>query len=40
MKELFGLTRFIGHMDVGDPAHDVMMKSIQLFGDKIAPQVR
>ena len=40
MKELFGLTRFIGHMDVGDPAHDVTMKSIQLFGDKIAPQVR
>ena len=40
MKELFGLTRFIGHMDVGDPAHDVMMKSIQLFGDKIAPQVK
>ena len=40
MKEIFGITRFIGHMDVGDPAHDVMMKSIQLFGDKTAPQVR
>ncbi|RRQ46325.1 LLM class flavin-dependent oxidoreductase [Chryseobacterium sp. SC28] len=40
MKDLFGLTRFIGHMDVGDPAHDVMMKSIALFGEKVAPQVR
>lgn len=40
MKEIFGITRFIGHMDVGDPANDVMMKSIQLFGDKTASQVR
>jgi len=40
MKEIFGITRFIGHMDVGDPAHDVMMKSIELFGEKTAPQVR
>lgn len=40
MKELFGLTRFIGHMDVGDPAHDVMMRSIELFGEKVAPIVK
>ncbi|WP_435523468.1 LLM class flavin-dependent oxidoreductase [Chryseobacterium indoltheticum] len=40
MKEIFGITRFIGHMDVGDPANDIMMKSIELFGEKIAPQVR
>ncbi|MCG2792812.1 MAG: LLM class flavin-dependent oxidoreductase [Weeksellaceae bacterium] len=40
MKELFGLTRFIGHMDVGDPAHDGMMKSIELFGEKVAPIVK
>lgn len=40
MKELFGLTRFIGHMDVGDPAHDVMMRSIELFGEKVAPVVK
>jgi alkanesulfonate monooxygenase SsuD/methylene tetrahydromethanopterin reductase-like flavin-dependent oxidoreductase (luciferase family) len=40
MKEIFGITRFIGHMDVGDPADDIMMKSIELFGEKIAPQVR
>ena len=40
VKELFGLTRFIGHMDVGDPAHDMMMKSVEIFGEKVAPLVR
>lgn len=40
MKEIFGITRFIGHMDVGDPAHEVMMKSIKLFGEKVAPKVK
>lgn len=40
MKELFGITRFIGHMDVGAPENDIMMKSIELFGDKVAPIVR
>lgn len=40
MKDLFGITRFIGHMDIGDPAHDVMMKSIELFGEKVAPKVK
>ena len=40
MKEIFGITRFIGHMDVGDPANEVMMKSIELFGEKVAPQVK
>ncbi|WP_407405809.1 LLM class flavin-dependent oxidoreductase [Chryseobacterium sp.] len=40
MKEIFGITRFIGHMDVGDPSHDVMMNSIELFGKKVAPLVR
>lgn len=40
MHELFGITRFIGHMDVGDPTHANMMKSIELFGSKVAPAVR
>ena len=40
MKEIFGITRFIGHMDIGDPKHDVMMKSIELFGEKVAPKVK
>lgn len=40
MHELFGITRFIGHMDVGAPDHHLMMKSIELFGTKVAPEVR
>lgn len=40
VKEIFGLTRFIGHMDVGSPENDIMRKSIQLFGEKVAPLVR
>jgi probable LLM family oxidoreductase len=40
MKEMFGLTRFSAHMDVGGPAHDKMMKSIEIFGAKIAPEVK
>lgn len=39
-EELFGLTRFSAHMDVGGPSHQEMMKSIEIFGDKIAPKVR
>lgn len=40
MKEIFGITRFIGHMDVGAPENDIMMKSIELFGEKVAPIVK
>ena len=40
MKEIFGITRFIGHMDVGAPENDVMIKSIKLFGEKVGPKVR
>jgi len=40
MHELFGLTRFSAHMDVGGPSHASLMKSIELFGTKIAPKVR
>ena len=39
-RELFGITRFIGHMDVGDPSHAKMMKSIEIFGKEVAPAVR
>jgi hypothetical protein len=27
-------------MDVGDPAHDIMMKSIELFGEKVKPTIQ
>ena len=40
MKEIFGITRFVGHMDVGAPENEVMMKSIELLGEKVAPLVR
>jgi probable LLM family oxidoreductase len=40
MQELFGLTRFSAHMDVGGPSHSSMMKSIEIFGTRIAPKVR
>ena len=39
VKEMFGLTRYIAHMDVGAPSHEVMMKSIELFGTKVAEKV-
>lgn len=40
MQENFGLTRFSAHMDVGAPSHARMMKSIEIFGNEIAPAVR
>lgn len=40
LQELLGLTRFAAHMDVGGPSHCELMKSIELFGSRIAPEVR
>lgn len=40
LQEMFGLTRFVAHMDVGGPAHKDLMKAIELFGTKVAPEVR
>lgn len=40
MEEIFGLTRFSAHMDVGGPSHASLMKSIELYGTQIAPKVR
>jgi probable LLM family oxidoreductase len=40
MHEMFGLTRFSAHMDVGGPSHALLMKSIEIFGTRIAPKVR
>ena len=39
-QDLFGLTRFSAHMDVGAPSHKDMMKSIEIFGTKIAPNIK
>ena len=40
VQEMFGLTRFVAHMDTGGPPHADIMKSIELFGTKVAPAVR
>lgn len=40
LQEMFGLTRFSAHMDVGGPSHASLMKSIEIYGTKIAPKVR
>ncbi|MET3732709.1 LLM class flavin-dependent oxidoreductase [Moheibacter stercoris] len=38
--ELFGLTRFIAHIDIGGPTHLEMMKAIELYGTQVVPEVR
>jgi probable LLM family oxidoreductase len=37
---LFGHDRFLAQMAVGSLPHDKMLKSIELFGTKVAPEVR
>ena len=38
--ELFGHTRFLAQMDVGRQSHERVMRSIELFGTRVAPEVR
>lgn len=38
--ELFGLTRFIAHLDVGGPSHSQLMRTIELYGSKVIPIVK
>ena len=40
LQEMFGLTRFSAHMDVGGPSHESLLKSIEIYGTRIAPAVR
>jgi len=40
MNEMFGLNRFSAHLDVGGPSHAMLMKSIEIYGTKIAPKVQ
>lgn len=39
-QKLFGLTRFMAHLDTGGPPHKEIMRSIELLGSKVAPIVR
>ena len=38
--ELFGFTRFLAQASIGTVPHQLIMKSIELFGTKVAPVVR
>ncbi|HEY5367995.1 MAG TPA: LLM class flavin-dependent oxidoreductase [Hanamia sp.] len=38
--ELFGNTRFLAQASIGNVPHNLIMKSIELFGDKVAPVIR
>ena len=38
--ELFGNTRFLAQMSMGTMPHDKIMRSIELFGTKVVPEVR
>lgn len=38
--DLFGLTRFVAHLDVGGPSHKELMKTIELYGTKVVPIVK
>lgn len=40
MHELFGITRFVAHIDVGGVPHEDLMKTIELYGKEIAPHVK
>lgn len=38
--ELFGHTRFLAQMSLGAVPHDKVLRSIELFGTKVAPEIR
>ena len=38
--ELFSLTRFVAHLDVGGPTHIELMRTIELFGTKVIPKIK
>lgn len=40
MIEMFGLTRFLAHIDTGGPTHKQLMHTIEEFGSKVIPQVK
>jgi probable LLM family oxidoreductase len=38
--EMFDLTRYIAHVDVGGPTHYQLMKTIEMYGEKVVPEIR
>lgn len=38
--ELFDITRFVAHIDVGAPPHDEIMRCIELYASEVVPAIR
>jgi hypothetical protein len=38
--ELFGNTRFLAQMSLGAMPHNMILRAIELFGTKVAPEIR
>lgn len=38
--DMFKLTRFVAHIDIGGPSHKELMKAIELYGTKVIPAVK
>lgn len=38
--ELFGLTRFVAHLDTGGPSHEQMLENIERYATEVMPIVR
>lgn len=38
--KILDVNRFIAHVDVGGPTHEMMMKNIDLLGSKVMPEVK
>lgn len=38
--EMFGLTHYVAHIDVGGPTHTQLMKTIELYGNEVIPAVK
>lgn len=39
-REMFGFTRFMAHTSLGTVPHELTMKSIQLYGNEVIPEVK
>lgn len=40
MIEMFKLTRFVAHIDVGAPDHESTMKAIEIYGKEVIPRIK
>lgn len=38
--DMFGLTRFMAHIDIGGPSHRALMHTIEIYGSEIIPELR